>query len=425
MNLRACLTWLLLVALALPARAEERVTLRFSWWGGNEVHRAFLDSAREFERRHPNIRVRTEYTGWVGHLERLTTQIAGDTAPDLMQINWYWQLLFSRDGQGFADLRALGEQLDLSQFDEESLAMGTVRGRLNAVPVSMAARMFFFNRTTFDKAGIPVPRTWDELFAAGPIFRDRLGPDYYPLQLNMQDVMALSRAWIAQDTGQPFVDEAGKRLIPDARQLIDAARFYQRLVDAHVIASARERASYGYLANQELRPWTTGHYAGVYEWVSSISKFAATLAPGQTLELAPHPVKPGARDAGILYRPAMMLAINAHSEHPREAAMLLDFLLNDPWAARRMGLRHGVPVSRAAYETLRADGALQGLEAQGAAQARELAPGFRESGFFEHPRVRDAFIDVIELLAYGRIDAEEAGKRLHDDLNRILERTIR
>ena len=98
-----------------------------------------------------------EYTGWAGHLERLTTQIAGGTAPDVMQVNWNWLVLFSRDGRGFYDLESLGDTIDLAQFDAEARAIGTVRGRLNALPVTMTARVFYFNATTFAKAGLAVP----------------------------------------------------------------------------------------------------------------------------------------------------------------------------------------------------------------------------------------------------------------------------
>src|SRR5262245_51544310 len=83
-------------SLAAPAvRAVEPVELRMSWWGGSDVHKTLLATLRRFEARHPSIRVRAEYTGWTGHLERLTTQIAGNTAPDLMQVNWNWLALFS------------------------------------------------------------------------------------------------------------------------------------------------------------------------------------------------------------------------------------------------------------------------------------------------------------------------------------------
>jgi oligogalacturonide transport system substrate-binding protein len=425
--MRALLATLAVVFLvgAAPARAQP-VELRMSWWGGNEIHRTLLDSVRRFEESHPDVRVRTEYTGWTGHLERITTQIAGGTAPDLMQINWNWLVLFSRGDHGaFHDLRALDDVLDLVQFDAEATAMGTLGGRLAALPTSMAARLFYFNETTFAKAGLAPPRNWDELLAAGPVFRDRLGAGFYPLDLHLQDVVALTRSWHVQQTGQPLIDERGKRVNATPAQLAAMARFYQALVDAHVTPDVRTRASYGHVAPHEMRPWIDGRFAGTYQWISSIGKFIETLAPGQRVVLAPYPLREGARDAGLLYRPAMMYAINAHTAHPREAAQLMDFLLNDTGAVEAMGLKRGVPVSRRAVDSLADADRLHGLSVDGFNQVRNLPHAVVESAWFEHARVRDAFIDAFERFAYGRVDADEMGLRLHDDLNRILARTIR
>src|SRR3954471_15238531 len=188
------------------------VELRMSWWGGSDIHKVQLAALRRFEARYPGIRVRAEYTGWLGHLERLTTQISGNTAPDVMQINWNWLVLFSRDGLGFYDLRKLANELDLGQFDADSLAFGTMAGRLNALPLTMAARLFYYNATTYERAGLPLPTSWEELFAAGPIFRSRLGPEYYPLDLNLQDVVQIGRTWLLQRSGKPLVDEQGRKL---------------------------------------------------------------------------------------------------------------------------------------------------------------------------------------------------------------------
>ena len=412
-------------AAALPARAASPVTLRLSWWGGSDVHRAYLASIRKFEAKYPHITVKAEYTGWAGHLERLTTQIAGETAPDVMQINWNWLVLFSRAGDGFYDLGRLSNEIALGEFDADSLGMGTIKGRLNAIPTSMAARLFYFNATTYEKARLPLPSTWDALFAAGPIFRDRLGPDYYPLDLNLQDVVAVARSWHIQQTGTALVDEAGSRLNADASHMVAAAQLYQRLVDGHVVPGARERASYGNVAPQEMRPWITGRYAGVHQWVSAIGKSADTLEPGQRIALGAFPLLPQAKDAGLLYRPAMMLAVNRGTRHAKEAALLLNFLLNDPEAVRIFEVKRGAPVSKSALGTLESEGTLKGLAWDGLRQIQALPNRVRESGFFEHPRVRDGFIDTYERLGYGRLGVEEAGLRMFQDVNAILKRVIR
>jgi oligogalacturonide transport system substrate-binding protein len=407
------------------AVAAEEVQLRMSWWGGNEVHRAYLASIRRFESKYPHIKVKAEYTGWVGHLERLTTQIAGGTAPDVMQVNWNWLVLFSRDGRGFYDLNTVGNTLDLTQFDAEARATGTVAGRLNALPVTMTARVFYFNETTFAKAGLAVPSSWDELFAAGRVFRERLGEDYYPLALNFLDLLALCRAWVVQKTGEPLVNETARRLNASEVETAEMAALYERLVKEHVIAPAPERASYGNVAEQELRPWITGKYAGLYYWTSAVGKLVETLEPGQKVVLAPYLMRPGARDAGLFYRPGMMIAMNSRTEHPKEAALLIDFIFNDPFAVEAFGLQRGLPVSQAAVSTLKAKGMPETLGLAGNEQIALLPHRAGESGYFEHPRVRDAFFDILESQGFGEIDSAESGRLMLTDINRVLERVIR
>jgi oligogalacturonide transport system substrate-binding protein len=174
-----------------------------------------------------------------------------------------------------------------------------------------------------------------------------------------------------------------------------------------------------------MRPWISGRYAGIHQWVSAIGKSIDTLEKGQQVVLAPFPLRAEAKDAGLLYRPAMLFAINRGTAHPREAATLMNFLLNDPDAVRALGARRGAPASRKALATLAGDNALKGLGWDGTQQIERLPNKVRESGFFEHPRVRDGFIDAFEQLGYGQLTAEEAGKRMYRDVNAILQRVMR
>ena len=64
--------------------------------------------------------------GFNGYLERLTTQVAGGSEPDVMQINWAWLAMFSKRGKGFTDLAPYKALLSLDQFSAEDVAMGEV-----------------------------------------------------------------------------------------------------------------------------------------------------------------------------------------------------------------------------------------------------------------------------------------------------------
>ena len=73
---------------------DEKVELKFSWWGGDSRHEATQKAVDAFMAKYPNIKVECEYGAWDGWTEKCATQLNGGTAPDLMQVNWNWLYQF-------------------------------------------------------------------------------------------------------------------------------------------------------------------------------------------------------------------------------------------------------------------------------------------------------------------------------------------
>ena len=115
-------------ALCTTANAAE---LRMSWWGGDSRHAATQEALKACGEKHGHT-INPEYTGWDGHFEKLTTQIAGKTEADIMQVNWPWLPIYSKNGDGFADLNAFSDTIDLSNWDASQLEDGTRNGKLMA-----------------------------------------------------------------------------------------------------------------------------------------------------------------------------------------------------------------------------------------------------------------------------------------------------
>ena len=182
---------ILLLVLSCGGKKEEskegkEITLRFSWWGGDERHEKTLQAIKLFEEKNPGVKIKPEYSGWSGHYEKITTQMAGGTAADVIQVNHNWLDAFSKDGNGFYDLNSFKDVLHLDNFSKDELAKTTVNGKLNMVPIGITAKEFYYNADTFKKAGIEIPKTWNEVFEAGKVFKEKLGNDYYPMQANAE-----------------------------------------------------------------------------------------------------------------------------------------------------------------------------------------------------------------------------------------------
>ena len=430
MNRRRALTALATGAavLAAPAAARgEREPLRFAWWGGAGRHEATLKAVRLFEARNPGTRVKCEYMGFNGYLERLTAQIAGRSEPDLMQVNWAWLAMFSKRGTGFTDLEPLLGRAVREQLPREDLESGRVAGKLNAVSVGYTARVMLWNQATFDRLKLPLPRDWDELFAAGPVFRGRLGEDAFPLDGELYDMLLLAQAWVQQKHGTPFLAPDARRVAMDEAAAIDWVRLYQRLVAAHVATPLPLRASLGGAEKPtEQQPdWVAGRWAGNYTWDSVIGLRASTLKGENRLALGVFPTLPGAQASGIFGRPTLMFAVGRNCRQPEAAARLTEFLLTDPEAVRTLGRTRGLPASRPALELLQAEGKLPPLEVEAHAQiAKERQAGRipLPSPLFEHPRMNKFMREVFETVAYGKTDAVSAARRLREGGQALVQR---
>ncbi len=418
----------LAAALALPRAVRADVpVLRFSWWGGSARHQATLAAVRRFHERHPGVRIKAEYMGFNGYLERLTTQIAGRSEPDVMQINWAWIAMFSKRGTGLTDLDPYRELLPLDQYDPAEIAMGRRLGRLNALPVSYSARVLLWQRRAFAAAGLPLPGSWDELLAAGPAFRARLGGQHYPLDGELYDMVLLAQTWVQQQRGVAYLDPEAPRVSMDEAAALAWVRFYQRLVAEHVCTSLPLRASLGGAEKPtEQQPdWVRGRWAGNYTWDSVIGLRGSTLPPDAGLALGDFPTLDGAKNSGMFGRPTLMFAVGKHCRQPEWAARFISFLLADPEATQMLGRTRGIPSARKAYEGLRAAGKLPALELQAFEQVRAQ----REAGaitlpqpLFEHARMQKFIREVFETVAYGKSGAEDAARRLRRDGQALLQR---
>ena len=130
---------------------DGNVTIKISWWGGDSRHEATLRAIEAFENKYPNIKVEAQYGAWGGWLDQLSVQMAGGTEPDVVQINWNWIYEFSKDGNGFADLNQYSDTIDLTQYPNNLLDQMTIDGKLQGIPVSSTGKVFYWNKTTFDK----------------------------------------------------------------------------------------------------------------------------------------------------------------------------------------------------------------------------------------------------------------------------------
>ncbi|MGR3366241.1 MAG: ABC transporter substrate-binding protein [Sagittula sp.] len=403
-------------ALCTTANAAE---LRMSWWGGDSRHAATQEALKACGEKHGHT-INPEYTGWDGHFEKLTTQIAGKTEADIMQVNWPWLPIYSKNGDGFADLNAFSDTIDLSNWDASQLEDGTRNGKLNGLSVSTTARLFVFNTTTWEKAGLELPKTWDDLVAAGPVFAEKLGEDYYPFEATALDAALIVTLYGTQMTGKPLIDPATNEVMWTEEELTKAIEFYGTLVENHVVPKWQDVAAAGNVPLHENPNWTAGKIGGTYQWDSTFFKISDPLEDGQEIVYTDLLTMDGQKTAGVYRKSSMVFSISANSDNQQAAAEIVNCLLNEPEGVEALGSTRGVPASKAAIKQLSDAGAIAPMQVE--AQDRVMAAeGPAIHPMMEFPDVRSAMEDNLELYAYGEIDAATAADEMIYAIKEALE----
>lgn len=400
-----------------------QVELKFSWWGGDSRHEATEKAIQAFMAKYPNITVTAEYGAWSGWEEKQALNIMGGNAADVMQINWNWIESYSGNGKNFANLEDYKDVLDLTQFPAESLELCKADGKLMAVPVALTGRLFYWNKTTFDEVGVAIPTDEASLFAAGKAFK-AFDEDYYPLAMGEYDRMIFLVYYLESIYGKPWVQDG--QLQYTAEEIAAGMEFMNKLEDGHVIPTLA--VLNGDMADSidKNAKWIDGKYAGILEWDSSASKFEqavkeSTNKPGQEFVIGDF-IKFGDYDGGFT-KISMGLAVAASSAHPKEAAMLINFLLNDPEGVEICSTERGIPCSAAAVQVLNEKDLGNALVKEANAKVLGFSK-FPLDTKFEHNDLKanpdGVYYKVFGKLSSDDIDAAKAAEDLMKGINERL-----
>jgi N,N'-diacetylchitobiose transport system substrate-binding protein len=140
-----------------------------------------------FTRQHPDVEVKIEYQTWGDHLTKFDAALAGNTAPDVIEMGNTEMTKYMAAG-AFADLTSARSSIPNSRTWLRGLAASsTYQGKLFGVPYYAGARGVIYRKDLYRQAGIrATPKSLGEFEAAGAKLMKKFGKDrrfsalYYP-----------------------------------------------------------------------------------------------------------------------------------------------------------------------------------------------------------------------------------------------------
>ena len=319
------------------------VTLRFSWWGSDKRHAATQQVIDLYESKHPNVKIEGDYVGWEDYWDRLATGVAGGNSPDVIQMESRYVREYADRG-ALADLKPfLGSTIRNADLDPSVAAIGEIDGKTYAIPTGVNIYAVVANPTLLKAAGAALPDdkswTWEDLLRTASQVTKNSPKGTYGLQ-DMGYVDAGLEIF-ARQRGESIYGSDGKLAVSDAT-LKEWWGLIVRSRDtgAEPPASVSVEVQGGGI-DQSLT--ATGKGALGTWWTNELP--ALTEGAKTDLSLLRFPGESTASKPGMFLKPAMFYSLGQKSEHKEEAAKFLDFLVNDPEAAKIILSDRGMPVN--------------------------------------------------------------------------------
>lgn len=188
----------------------------------------FQEVAAAFEAANPDIKINIEVVPWDTLLQRLTTDVAGGSAPDLSIIGTRWLLDFASQG--------IAEPVDAyltpefkATFIDTFMSPGVIDGKTMGLPVAASARAMMINKDLYDKAGATPPTTWDELYEASK--KIAALPDTFAFGLQGKEIETDAYFYYSLWTHGGDILEADGTSGLDSEAAITAAKLYKQMID--------------------------------------------------------------------------------------------------------------------------------------------------------------------------------------------------
>jgi multiple sugar transport system substrate-binding protein len=313
------------------------VNLALAWWGNPTRNKNTEAMIAEYVKANPNVKISGQPGEFSSYWDKLATQTAGGTAPDIIQMD---MLYISEYGTRGA-LLDLG-QVDTSKFVEGTVESGRINDKLVGVNAGINSALIFANPKVFEKAKMDLPDdttwTWDQMIEAGAEVASKAGVSFGVAGLIQSDALFGT-----------LVRQNGKELFtPDGLgfDVAEAQAWYDLLVKG---VKAKAFGTPEQIAEEIAKPLDQSaivvERAAMQYYNSNQLEAVSAAAGGDNLmEMLRGPSMTGkATDRKTWYKASMLWSASAKTKNPEAAVAWINWFANDQAAADIDKAERGIP----------------------------------------------------------------------------------
>src|SRR5437763_745096 len=217
-----------------PAAGSQKASLRWFFWTGTEEERQFWEGlAADAMQKVPNVEVKFETDTFNNFWTRLPTMVASGGVPDLLGLQSLRTGSFASRNiyMPLDDMIAADKDVNIDDFNKGIRDGLSYKGKIYALSYDFGPHVMYYNKSYFDKAGVPVPKddwTWDDFIqTARALTRDIDGKPITGFAAP-NDFGAMI-PWIFS-AGGDYVDADFKKSLLSTPETVDAIQWYVDLI---------------------------------------------------------------------------------------------------------------------------------------------------------------------------------------------------
>ncbi len=400
----------------------DKTTIKITWWGGQSRHDYTQKLLDAYTKEHPDVEFEAVPSGWDGYFDKLSTQAASGSMPDIVQMDYLYISTYAKNNS-VADLQEFIDDgtIDTSNIDEKLLNTGKIGDKMAGMVLSSSILAVGYNPDTLEKAGVSEPKedwTWSDYIEMNKKVSESTGSPSALVAAGVTGDTNVFNYWVRQH-GESLFSEDGTSLgFEDDTITEEYFQMWKDMMDENVSPDPDEMNQILTLG-QEAGPIVTGEAGTIFEWNNYASKLSSV---NDKLKIATPPLSDDSEDKGLWIKPGMFFSVAETSKVKKEAAEFIDWFINSEEANDIMMAERGTPVSSAIRDYMTESGKMNDQQIEMfeyVDKALELSgdtPAPDPSGISE---VNAAFDKAGTSVFYGQATAEEAAKAFRKEANAI------
>jgi multiple sugar transport system substrate-binding protein len=323
--------------------ATNQSTLQLYFWGPASRNTSTKKAIQSFQAINSHVSIHSSFSDWTSYWDKLNTQIAGGTIPDMIQMDITYIAQYAKQGiiqdmTSFVNSKAI----DLSDLDPTLVQNSKCNGKLYSIPLGGTCAGLVYDTDLAKESGAGLPpalMTYSEFANYTKELSNALKSKGIYGTVDASGQMMNFEVWVRQH-GKNLYTPDGK-LGFGVEEIAGWFDYWNGLRATGACVPAQMQASVAGTSGPDSSLIIQGKAVFDVSWSNQFPGYQGLTQHTLSLQMPPTGQQPG-----LYNKPGQLMSISTKSKDPNDAAAFINFLVNNAKGIQAMGLDRGIPGNR-------------------------------------------------------------------------------